>query len=609
MAVTTTSPDGTGASVTYTATLGSWQTAYAGTVKFTDNGAAISGCTSQTITTSTATCTLSTGYPNAGLHVITATYVNTNGQTGDSANSSIETVQAPTTDPGMTITTSLNPVKCVLYTATSCGIGSSNWSVTYTATVAGASSGTVSFNDNGSAVRSYAAYPTSYSNPPPAPTYSSICQNVAVGANGKATCTVSGGYGLYGDQWLIQFVTGDELAGATYSNDTVFVCGSPKFDGPLVTQDNDQQTAATPGGGCSNNPTLGTGSMKGVSPETLPSTNTFSNLSTLAAAGGCLYTGPTVITLKTSGSPAVTTYSVTSPETPTTGSGGTFTDSNNGSSNSSTCVNAAQGTTTPENGIPLPKNGVIYVQTGTTNCTAYANPLLSAYNGDWYSSGATTAQQNCEGDAIVQGSLSGSLSIVADNDVVIDNNITYYDCPANSAPPSTVGAFANLCAYSSTGTNDVLGLIAQNDVEVNNPDSSKADGTTCASGTVDIRCTPNNITIDAGILALNHSFINDNYGQENQGNLNVFGAIAQKFRGPVGQGSNGFLKNYQWDPRLGIVSPPSYLAPGTASWTLQAVSVTVGKCVLQWPLNLTSPPITQPQQNCLFGAGQTPGVP
>jgi len=616
--VATTSPDGAGAIVTYTATVGNWASSNQGTVRFTDNGVAIGGCTSQAISGGKATCNLNAGYPSASIHVITATYVNTNGQAGDSAGSSNETVQAPTTDPGVTITSSLNPIKCVIPTASAatCGISGSSWSVTYTATVAsGASSGTVSFTDNGAPVRNYAAYPTNFSNPPPAPTYSNICQNVAI-SNNKATCTVSGGYGLYGDQWLIQFITGDELAGATYSNDTVFVCGSPQFDGPLITQDSDQQTAPTPGGGCSNSPSLGTGSAKGVSPQTLPSTNTLSNLANTAAAGGCLYTGPTVITLKTTGSPPVTTYSVTSPNTPTSISNGQNVDSSNASSDTSTCVNAVGGTTSPESGIPLPKNGVIYVQTQSTpSCSAtVANPLEVPYPaGDWYAAGATLQQRKCEGDVIVQGSLSGSLTIVADNDVAVDNNVTYYDCPPGSAPPLTVGAFSNLCAYSAAGTNDVLGLIAQNDVEVNNPDpqsgSTGADGTTCTPGTVDIRCTPNNITIDAAILALNHSFINDNYGQNNQGTLSVFGAIAQKFRGPVGQGNNGFLKNYQWDPRLGILSPPSYLAPGTASWTLQAVSVTVGKCVLQWPLNLTLPPITQSQQNCQFGAGQTPGVP
>jgi hypothetical protein len=617
-ATTSGSPIGTGTGVTYTATIGSWTSTYAGTVKFTDNGAAIGGCASQSVTSGngTATCTLgASAYTSAGIHVITATYVNSNSKASDSAGSVTETVQAPTNDPGVTISSSKQVLPCVLPTATSCGI-SSGWSVTYTATVAsGASNGTVSFTDGGQPIVSFKSYGNNYSSPP---TYSSICQNVAI-SNNKATCTISGGYGLYGAQWLIQFITGDQLAGATYSNDTVFICGSPQFDGPLKVQDNDQQTAAAPGGGCSNNPTLGTGSAFDVSPETLPSTNTFTNLASTASTDGCLYTGPTVITLKTTaGTPPVQTYSVTSPDTPTTPSGGGYVDANNASGNGSICVNAAAGTDTPEAGIPLPKNGVIYVQTQTPCTATVANPLLVPYpSGDWYSAGTTTAQQDCEGDVIVQGTLSGSLSIVADNDVVVDNNITYYDCPPGSAPPSTVppqtpAGFATLCPYYATGTtNDVLGLIAQNDVEVNNPDrgSTGADGSTCMAGTVDIRCTPNNITIDAGILALDHSFINNNYSQNNQGTLSVFGAIAQKFRGPVGQGSNGFLKNYQWDPRLGILSPPDYLAPGTASWELQAVSVTVGKCVLQWPLNLTSPPIVQSQVACNLGVGQTPGVP
>ena len=42
-------------------------------------------------------------------------------------------------------------------------------------------------------------------------------------------------------------------------------------------------------------------------------------------------------------------------------------------------------------------------------------------------------------------------------------------------------------------------------------------------------------TIDAAILAINHSFIVDNYNcGARLGTLNVIGAIAQKYRGAVG---------------------------------------------------------------------------
>ena len=86
--------------------------------------------------------------------------------------------------------------------------------------------------------------------------------------------------------------------------------------------------------------------------------------------------------------------------------------------------------------------------------------------------------------------------------------------------------------------------------------------------------TINNVRIDAAILSLQHSFIVDNYNCGRLGTLTVNGAIAQKYRGPVGTGSGGtlatgFLKNYWYDDRLRYRSPPYFLTrstpPGTSS--------------------------------------------
>jgi hypothetical protein len=53
------------------------------------------------------------------------------------------------------------------------------------------------------------------------------------------------------------------------------------------------------------------------------------------------------------------------------------------------------------------------------------------------------------------------------------------------------------------------------------------------------------------------------------GTLTVNGAIAQKFRGPVGQfGSSpsGYIKNYNYDDRLLYRSPPYFLDPVQSAW-------------------------------------------
>ena len=82
------------------------------------------------------------------------------------------------------------------------------------------------------------------------------------------------------------------------------------------------------------------------------------------------------------------------------------------------------------------------------------------------------------------------------------------------------------------------------------------------------------VTIEAAILALNDSFIVDNWqcGDELT-RLRVKGAIAQRFRGPVGMFSgsslqHGYPKDYEYDDRLRYRSPPYFVEPVKASWKI-----------------------------------------
>ena len=76
--------------------------------------------------------------------------------------------------------------------------------------------------------------------------------------------------------------------------------------------------------------------------------------------------------------------------------------------------------------------------------------------------------------------------------------------------------------------------------------------------------------IYAALLSTSHSFLVDNYNCGSQlGKLSVYGAIAQKFRGPVGTvGASGYLKNYNYDERLATDEPPYFLAPLDAGWII-----------------------------------------
>ncbi len=95
LAASNTNPSA-GDSVTYTATVTpgvDGATKPAGTVRFMDGGTTISGCDARSLTSGTATCTVS--YSRGGSHTITADYAGDANFTGSSAPATTVTVKAP----------------------------------------------------------------------------------------------------------------------------------------------------------------------------------------------------------------------------------------------------------------------------------------------------------------------------------------------------------------------------------------------------------------------------------------------------------------------------------------------------------------------------------
>ena len=149
---------------------------------------------------------------------------------------------------------------------------------------------------------------------------------------------------------------------------------------------------------------------------------------------------------------------------------------------------------------------------------------------------------DAEGDAFVNGSLSGQLTIGTANNVIIDGNITYADCSSNWTTGQSGRAANSFCPYSVGGTNDSLGLIANNYVEVNHPVTIAGQRSVLPSCGATLRRTvrpvqlgTGGLTIDAAVLALTQSFVVNNYGQRQQrGPADLYGSIQQFARGPVG---------------------------------------------------------------------------
>jgi|GEM_PF-1950594 len=407
--------------------------------------------------------------------------------------------------------------------------------------------------------------------------------------------------------------------GPLFSNDYVFVCNKPQVEyltsglppadyaGPDPNFGNSNYGAfAEPG--CSNRvawATSGGGTSTKLcqfcvdkgSPERAPTSD--ANLAALAKLEGCYYAGPTTITFNADGS-----YVVDSPETAATTANPTF-DPFSTPLNKSQCFpsSGSNNGTVPR----LPDNGVIYVDAPSSSvCSGLlksTNPLYAAYRPGTYSTyDGETSNPQCEGDAIVHGEVKGDVTLGVNNDIIIDGNITYSSCAPANPVVSGAGLWQGTCTAQSGQVNDVLGLVANNYVEIGLPNATRYNRRpntpgTCTSG---INCQLQNPIIEAAILTLNQTFGVTNLGYTSLttstlGSIAFLGSLAEQYS-DIEQVNNGYSNvgygmDYNWDQRLSVISPPSFLTPlGSSYWSEQSSSVTVGTCSLIWPVSASTCP-------------------
>lgn len=263
-----------------------------------------------------------------------------------------------------------------------------------------------------------------------------------------------------------------------------------------------------------------------------------------------------------------------------------------GTTSTATCtVTLAANATVPTYGVNYSGDSNYTASSGVYGTTSTGTPVTSygpnsqvesQCNGCYY---GQTGSNDTEADVFVNGNISGQLTIGSQDNIIIDGKITYADCTWTVKPGSTTAGTPSesFCNYNKgTGAvNDALGLIANNYVEVNQPVTSPNGSLLPSCGsTPGALCNPSpesstgSLTIDAAVLALNQSFVVNNYTVGSQeGKLIVYGSIEQYARGPVALlGQSGYSKYYTWDPLLPFVSPPSYLVPTTDSWILGSSS-------------------------------------
>jgi hypothetical protein len=221
----------------------------------------------------------------------------------------------------------------------------------------------------------------------------------------------------------------------------------------------------------------------------------------------------------------------------------------------------------------FPKNGVVAVENGTKGCGISYTPFFPSY----------TADTEC-GDVYVSGTYTQSLTIIAENDIIINGNTTTTGGAGGGEPTGTA----------------TLGLIADKYVRLYHPVKGPCESgitSTCKSeevGGAQYNCSSNaenaetlkydaateelgvalkNPVIDAALLSTKNSWGVDNFGcGKPLGTINIWGSIAEDWRGRVTCCASGgdYVKSYKWDSRLETDQPPDFLAPTTnGGWKIE----------------------------------------
>jgi len=423
----------------------------------------------------------------------------------------------------------------------------------------------------------------------------------------------------------VQFAGTDTLNGPIRTNDVFTSACSTVFNGSVEQHDT---TVRPSSGTCAG--TFNGGAATAVPYLGLPALNTNmsqetrTDLPTTVPRPGCMYTGPTRVKFLGNGKMTVWSPWSRATQIKVNSSSGAVLAADDAAKAAALCgavsdLQSSAGATIPS----LPSN-LMYVQdipSASNNVNAWGAAFPSKYTntyctttvtvrsngsatntsnqpfnngqgfpaaGEWinggssgssYQTGSASDTYSCTaGDVFVSGAFSGAMTIAASGTVWVTDDITYL-----------------------SATNDVLGLVGQNAVEISNPARCTSYPTTyqwgvgyvtdtsrCNSSGVGLlsRSPGESITVSAAIASNAGTFWNQNYDIGSKlGTLKVIGSIAQNWRGAVATtGNTGFSKNYVYDQRLLTTAPPKFLQPVSTSYgvttqvEVQAAYTAGGSC-------------------------------
>lgn len=400
----------------------------------------------------------------------------------------------------------------------------------------------------------------------------------------------------------IEFGPSDYVSGPMFTNDDPFICGAT-FNGIAYTGDSnagDFPYWNNPGG-CGNPNFMDPNNQRSNSLVSIGFVNPPPNANSLYSLSvnfGCVYYGPTLVTLKPGGM-----VNVISPDTRS------FPPSDvpakeglcgqpNSSGPGTGCLGQNTGCTLNWNVTPLGVNGtsvcgqpqcqfgVFYVLASPTNSsdpnywsggapTCSSNLVANYYWAINSEAQASSVTQCLEGDLLIQG--DPNTFVPRPSNLRCSPGFTCYSggVPGGFDFTGTGGAADNIIIVGNlvdnNGTSsyqkDNLGLVATNFIEVNNPNCTfPSGGCNYFFSPMDPQWIENPV-IDAALLAAANSFAPINWNvvtpyEDGTGFLNTTGAIVQDFRGIVGYvGYSGWDKNYSWNSYLVNNPPPGFPTP------------------------------------------------
>jgi hypothetical protein len=201
----------------------------------------------------------------------------------------------------------------------------------------------------------------------------------------------------------------------------------------------------------------------------------------------------------------------------------------------------------------------------------------------YYYSVPASSSQCTEGDAIVEGELQGQVTLAASADIIVSRDLTY-QC-ADGSGGATITDPSSVVACNTAGTtNDVLGLLANEDFLIAHPMSGSNNDPTCTDdGTepspgisnvvpwsCDIDGTPPGVVVDAAVVTLNGSTYVPNFAiGSGLGNLYENGTNINYYPGFNGSSAgNGYNQVLSYDTRLSYLNPPDLLQATDTVWNV-----------------------------------------